>query len=408
MREKAPAQWGLVTNAQAKQCGVQGVQLLRLERAGSLRSVEHGVYLLTEAPTPEHLRIKVAWLRLEPGASPVQRRDTPASGVVSHRSACELLGLGGRDLPPGPVELTLPVRRTTRDKGVRLHRLPLGAKDVTVRDGLPVTTAGRTVVDLLRAGAEADHVGRVRAEAVDQGLAEVEELAARMVPFLSKCGPPGTECGEDLLRSLYEHGARRWPFTPGRPAQGDTVEPKRATVREVARSAGVSHQTVSRYLRGDDGMKPLTRERIGQAAAALNYRPSAAAWSMRTRRSDRIAIVLPELTEFAPIPMLRGASAAAHEAGFTTDVVGLAGGEQRRAEGVFALLDSGQVDGVLCLAPLSGLSGVSEDLGRRVNASYGSRSCREVGVRVPRTHDGVSPVDGACPGHLRLGRRRHS
>ncbi|MEU1514905.1 LacI family DNA-binding transcriptional regulator [Streptomyces sp. NPDC005811] len=133
---------------------------------------------------------------------------------------------------------------------------------------------------------------------------------------------------------------------------------KRATIWEVAQRAGVSHQTVSRYLKQNGGLRPATKAKIDKAVAELDYRPNLIARTMRTKRSDRIAIVLPELTTFVPVPLLQGASAAAHEAGYTTDVVGLAGGEERRAEGVQALLDSGQAEGVLSFAPLSGAAGV--------------------------------------------------
>ena len=128
---------------------------------------------------------------------------------------------------------------------------------------------------------------------------------------------------------------------------------KRATIWEVARAAGVSHQTVSRYLKNEGGLKPATRAKIDRAVADLEYRPNLIARSMRTRRSNRIAIVLPELTSFVPVPVLKGASQTARQAGYSTDVVGLEGDAVRRAEGALALLDSQQVDGVLSFTPLS-------------------------------------------------------
>ncbi|MGW2119031.1 LacI family DNA-binding transcriptional regulator [Streptomyces zhihengii] len=131
---------------------------------------------------------------------------------------------------------------------------------------------------------------------------------------------------------------------------------KRATIWEVARLAGVSHQTVSRYFKGDSGMKPATREKIGEAVAELDYQPSLIARSMRTQRSNRIAIVLPEMTSFVPAPILKGASIAAHEAGYSTDVMGLEGDEKRRAEGVISLLRTQQVDAVLSFTPLGDLA----------------------------------------------------
>ena len=128
---------------------------------------------------------------------------------------------------------------------------------------------------------------------------------------------------------------------------------KRATIWEVARVAGVSHQTVSRYLKNEGGLRPATREKIDKAVAELDYRPNLIARSMRTRRANRIAIVLPDLTNFVPIHVLKGASQIAREAGYSTDVVGLEGDATRRAEEALTLLDSRQVDGLLSLTPLS-------------------------------------------------------
>jgi LacI family repressor for deo operon, udp, cdd, tsx, nupC, and nupG len=129
---------------------------------------------------------------------------------------------------------------------------------------------------------------------------------------------------------------------------------KRVTLLEVARHAGVSHQTVSRYLRHNGGLKPATVAKIDAAVLALGYRPDLIARSLRTRRSNRLAIVLPELTWFVP-GALRGASAAAHDAGYQIDVVSLEGDEFRRRERVLALLDSERVEGILSLTPLGGM-----------------------------------------------------
>ncbi|WP_078916067.1 substrate-binding domain-containing protein [Streptomyces viridochromogenes] len=355
---RAAGQWGLVTTAQAKLDGVQGVQLLRLERSGALESVGHGVYRLAASPPPEHLRIKVAWLRLDPGTPARDRRtDGPGSGVVSHTSACAVHGLGGR--PTDLVELTVPSRRTTRDETVVLHRRRTDAEDITVVDGLPVTTVPRTVVDLLEDRADAARTGTFVAEAAARGLARVDELAPRVAAFAGAYGLPAEASGAELLEFLCEQAGRPLPVRKaGRPA-GNAAGPerKRPTIWEVAKRAGVSHQTVSRFLKNDSGMKPATRARIERAVAELDYRPNLMARSMRTQRSHRITIVLPELSGFVPIPLLRGASAAAHEAGYMTDVVGLEGGESRRASSVLSLLETRQADGVLSLVPLGDLAG---------------------------------------------------
>lgn len=353
LEARAAGQWGLVTTAQAKLDGSQGVQLLRLERAGALESVGHGVYRLASSPRPRHLAIKVAWLRLDP-RTPARDRGAqgPGAGVVSHASACAVHGLD--DQPAGPVELTVPTRRTTRDTNVLLHCAPMDADDITVVDGLPVTTVPRTVVDLLRDRTDAARVGAVVAGAASRDLVRVDDLAARVGSFAGAYGLPPQASGAELLEFLCERAGRPLRVRKAERAEGDRPGPerRRPTIREVAERAGVSHQTVSRFLRNDSGMRPEVRTRIERAVAELDYRPDLVARSMRTRRSHRITIVLPELSGFVPTPLLRGASAAAHEAGYLTDVIGLQGGEARRARSVMSLLDTRQADGVLSLVPL--------------------------------------------------------
>ena len=63
------------------------------------------------------------------------------------------------------------------------------------------------------------------------------------------------------------------------------MEHRRPTLREVASLAGVSHQTVSRYLRHEGGLRETTVERVEAAISELGYRPNLVARSMRTRQT---------------------------------------------------------------------------------------------------------------------------
>lgn len=127
---------------------------------------------------------------------------------------------------------------------------------------------------------------------------------------------------------------------------------RRPTLIEVAQLAGVSHQTVSRFFRDHDSLKPATRDRVAAAVAQLGYRPDPVARSMRTRQTDRLAIVVPALS-FTPARMLGGASVAAHAAGFGVDVLSIEGGVDARSARVAELADSGQVDGIVSFAPVA-------------------------------------------------------
>lgn len=66
------------------------------------------------------------------------------------------------------------------------------------------------------------------------------------------------------------------------PAGGTDGQRRAPVMRDVARLAGVSHQTVSRVINGHPNVAPQTRERVEQAIAELGYRPNLAARALRT------------------------------------------------------------------------------------------------------------------------------
>ncbi len=98
--------------------------------------------------------------------------------VLSHSSAGELFGI----LPSakGPIEVSVPTRRSVRQPGVKVYRRSLRATDVTSHRGIPVTTPACTLVDLAqdsrcprleRAVNEADKLGLITVEALRDALA---------------------------------------------------------------------------------------------------------------------------------------------------------------------------------------------------------------------------------------------
>ncbi|WP_049566883.1 LacI family DNA-binding transcriptional regulator [Nonomuraea sp. SBT364] len=132
----------------------------------------------------------------------------------------------------------------------------------------------------------------------------------------------------------------------------DERETPRLTIHEVARRAGVSHQTVSRYFRANETLRPATRAKIDLVVQEFNYRPNLVARSMRTRHTNRLAITLPASTYLWPARLLRAAAEAAHAEGFQLEVLSVEGDPRARAERVLELAGSGQVEGVLSLTPL--------------------------------------------------------
>lgn len=74
-----------------------------------------------------------------------------------------------------------------------------------------------------------------------------------------------------------------------------TKASERPTMEMVAALAGVSKITVSRALRGSDLVRPELRERIAKVASEAGYRMNVAARSLRTRRTQTIAVVIEQL-----------------------------------------------------------------------------------------------------------------
>jgi DNA-binding LacI/PurR family transcriptional regulator len=93
---------------------------------------------------------------------------------------------------------------------------------------------------------------------------------------------------------------------------------KRATIRAVAKEAGVSISTVSNVVSGRHRqMKPETRERVLAAMEKLRYRPNQVARSLVMNRTATIGLIMSEVTNSLYPPVTIGAEAACREAGYS-------------------------------------------------------------------------------------------
>ena len=180
-----------------------------------------------------------------------------------------------------------------------------------------------------------------------------------------------------------------------------------ATLEQVARLASVSRATVSRVVNGDERVGEPARAAVEAAVKELGYIPNRAARSLVTRRSDSVAVVIPEPTTrvfgdpFFP-RVLRGISDALATEGMQLVLLMPQGrADEQRVERYLA---AGHTDGVL-LVSLHGSDPLPADLQRRGIPVV-------VGGRPPG--DGISYVDvdnrrgaGAAVRHLlEIGRER--
>ncbi len=123
---------------------------------------------------------------------------------------------------------------------------------------------------------------------------------------------------------------------------------------DVARLAGVSHQTVSRVLHDNPNVRGETRERVLAAIKQLNYRPNSMARALVTGRSKTLGVVSSDTTFYGPASVLFGIVRAADDAGYAVIVSSLRSVSRASVlEAIQQLRDNG-VDGVALTAPLRG------------------------------------------------------
>jgi very-short-patch-repair endonuclease len=172
-RERDTAIWTLVTRQhgaiarrQLLKLGLSPRQIERRIATGRLHPVWRGVYAVGRPQLGRRGRWMAAILACGPGAA------------LSHGSAATLWGFGKEQ--GGTIDISVPVRRRGRRRGIRIHRRTEGVlEDVLTRDGIPLTSPIRTLIDqatrlwpmqLERAVNEADKLDRVRADALRESL----------------------------------------------------------------------------------------------------------------------------------------------------------------------------------------------------------------------------------------------
>ncbi len=126
---------------------------------------------------------------------------------------------------------------------------------------------------------------------------------------------------------------------------------RRAVMADVAKLAGVSHQTVSRVINSSEQVREDTREKVRAAMRMLDYRPNPVARALATGRSKTLGILSFDNTLYGPASTLVGVERAAHQAGYSISVVSLLSLDRSAVLDAVERLRMQGVDGVLVIAP---------------------------------------------------------
>lgn len=184
----ADSNLGIITTDDAGRYRISDDRLSHLVGSGILVRMHRGVYRLASGSISLEQRALAACLACGEGAA------------CSHRTAGSLWTLGRE---PERIDVTLPRGRRSRIPDIAVHRRTLDKRDLTQRGLIPITSVGRTLVDL--AGVL---VGDALEEALDVALRDRLVTPERV---LASCGrAPGNTRGlallTELVRDRAEHG----------------------------------------------------------------------------------------------------------------------------------------------------------------------------------------------------------
>ena len=140
-------------------------------------------------------------------------------------------------------------------------------------------------------------------------------------------------------------------MTPARPTSGAALpvrsrRPTRATIHDIAREAGVSTATVSRYFNQPEKVSAKTRERLQAVVARHHYVADGLAGGLASRRSRTLGLVIPTIMNSIYAASTQAVQQAAQEAGYTV-LVGISEFSRGQEATLIHRLLERRVDGLI-------------------------------------------------------------
>jgi predicted transcriptional regulator of viral defense system len=158
----AEEQAGYFSLAQAKEVGIQRQQIYQGVKTGRFWRAAAGVYRFVQFPASRHEDLHIALLKAGKHA------------VVGFQSALYVYDLS--DLIPDEIHLILPRTSSRRRPGIRIHTTHLAQADITVMDGLRITSVARTISDCAFAFVDEQQIGLAISQALQRGMATKQQL----------------------------------------------------------------------------------------------------------------------------------------------------------------------------------------------------------------------------------------
>lgn len=135
---------------------------------------------------------------------------------------------------------------------------------------------------------------------------------------------------------------------------------RRLSLKDVARHAGVSYQTVSRVINDGPRVAPATRSRVLEVIADLGYRRNDLARALVTNRSRTIGVIADASPRYGPVSTLAAVEQAARDAGYNTTVITMSTPGLEDVVRAFNGFYERGVEGIVVIAPRVPLAHVIE------------------------------------------------
>ena len=119
-----------------------------------------------------------------------------------------------------------------------------------------------------------------------------------------------------------------------------------STIKDVAKMAGVSISTVSKFINGGNVLEE-NRTQIEQAIETLNYQVNTVARGMKTRKTMSVGVLIPSLADYYGVSILSYIDQELYAAGYSTIICDYNQSDPAGASDKINFLINKQIDGII-------------------------------------------------------------
>lgn len=175
-----------------------------------------------------------------------------------------------------------------------------------------------------------------------------------------------------------------------------------ATIREVAKEAGLSTGTVSKALSTPERVSEKNLAKVQAAIKKLNYKPNMLAQKFRSKSSQTIVVMVPDIANLFFAQVISGIEAVAQQAGYSV-LLGDTKDSVERENEYIQMVETRLADGIINLRPHSEDAGLPREGVLAVNAT-GSEHTPYPSVRIDNVGAAKEVVEHLLAlGHTRIG-----